>query len=224
MKKTDIIGKNILVLSLVFLFYGAIITFVYFTKIEKSDKSIADIVFVFDTTGSMADKINDLLNISRQFVIKIQQSSIDYRLGFVSFGCIEEANVIRNVLPLTKNVTELEDLLRKTQAWGGGSEDPITALNFALTNFQYRTNAKRIFILITDEDYSKNSVSGLSFNNINHLMQKNNVLAYVVAPAFNDFQNLATQNHGKFYDIFGSRNFTDIIMNIGSSISKDLLR
>jgi len=50
-----------------------------------SDRPV-DIVFVFDTTGSMDDEIEGVKNTSIAFANKLRESNRDFRLGLVAFG------------------------------------------------------------------------------------------------------------------------------------------
>ena len=50
------------------------------------DRRAADIVFVFDTTTSMVEEVEEMKRISLSFVEKLEDRQVDYRLGLVDFG------------------------------------------------------------------------------------------------------------------------------------------
>lgn len=132
----------------------------------------ADIVFVFDTTGSMSGYLTTMTAKAQDFADTLADSEIDYRLGFVTFGDdIRKATGDR--LAPTTNISDFKTAIGALTATGGddGPENQIDALDYARAapreaatsnpwgsfqedmSFTYRPDAAIIFILITDIDY-----------------------------------------------------------------------
>ena len=78
-----------------------------FGKPIASSTSEVDIDFVFDTTGSMDDKIQALLATCRQFVDEARKLGLDPYFSLTSFGDLSVeggGDRIELVVPLTGNI------------------------------------------------------------------------------------------------------------------------
>jgi hypothetical protein len=118
------------------------------TDIASGGESMADIVFVFDDTGSMGGIIPGLKDTCISFADNLELSGIDYRLGLVTFK--DDVTVINGGV-LTSDATEFKGWIEGLTAYGGGDtpEDSLDALGMA-TTYSFRPGVQKIFILITD--------------------------------------------------------------------------
>lgn len=191
----------------------------------------ADIVFVFDTTTSMAEEVDDMKRISLDFAEQLEQSHIDFRLGLVDFG-----DIINRIEPsnggLTNNAESFKNWIEEVRLEGGGYDIPelsLGALQMA-TEMVFRDDVMKIFILITDappHHYGDSPDANVVFNdpdltlaNTIKMLETTNSTVYVVAPPHEDFRSIADTTGGKYFDIHGASDFTAIIEEIGGIIAE----
>jgi hypothetical protein len=129
----------------------------------------ADLMFVVDGSGSMADDFTDLGAGMTTFVNALQA---DHRIGSVRVGLVRYS--LNQVLQinLTEDLSVFEGLNRGKPNFS--TENPLQAIDFALTHHEivYRPDAVRTVILITDEEgddfltYSNRFGTGVSALNM----------------------------------------------------------
>lgn len=188
-----------------------------------------DVVFVFDTTGSMQNKINDLLKISSRFASTLEDYGGDYQLAMVCFGAITEDDVIREVFKPSNSLSDFQSFLNRTKAYGGGPEDQLTAVRYAINDLNYRSGVHKVLILITDEPLLGTESRGkaLPLNDWNRMITEvytAGFTAYSICTNEDYYRSLAEETGGKFYDIKRERDFTGILLNIAEEINASLTR
>jgi hypothetical protein len=203
------------------------------TDARPRKSQVVDIVFVFDVTGSMQDKIDGLLEISSRFAQKLSDTGIDYQVGMVSFGALGEPELIRETFPLGNDINAFKTYLSNQDAYGGakGPEDQPSAIKYAMSNFTYREKAKKILILITDEEilggamtyFVDQTVSDDWAATIQNL-KKDDFTVYSVTIPIAPYKDMASETGGKFYDVREGGDFTEIIMMIAEEINSILTR
>ena len=166
-----------------------------------------DIVFLLDSTGSMADEINrikdTLLSIAQQ--VSDLPSQPDLRFGMVSYRDRED-NYITRIYDLEADVRRFSRSIRNVQADGGGDypESLNQALHEAVNDMEWRDEAVRIIFLVADapphldyaqdEDYAVDMVQA----------KRQAIKTHVVATSGLDdqgeyiFRQIAQQTLGKF--------------------------
>jgi hypothetical protein len=104
-----------------------------------------DIVFVLDTTGSMAWAIDGMKSGIRSFLSTLEGFNVDAQVGGIEFG-----DEIRTSTPLG-DVDAFREWLSYMTAIGGGDtpENPLDSMLVA-NDFSYRPDALRYMIVITD--------------------------------------------------------------------------
>ncbi|WP_460538648.1 vWA domain-containing protein [Haloplanus salinarum] len=116
----------------------------------------ADIVFVFDDTGSMGDEISTLQSQITSFIDDVEAEGIDARYALVSFK-----DTVETDLDFTSDSDAIQTAVNGLFATGGDDfpEDNLDALGVATRNLSpdsgtalstYRSGAQRIIIDITD--------------------------------------------------------------------------
>jgi len=143
----------------------------------------ADIVFVFDTTGSMYSYLSTMTSKAKDFADTLASSDIDYKLGFVTFGDDIRKGTGERLAP-TSNIEDFKTAIGALAAYGGddGPENQIDALDYARAapheadtsnpwgsfqndmSFAYRVDAAIIFILVTDIGYNTPESPGDVYN------------------------------------------------------------
>ena len=236
------LGANWLILVAIGAAYVLLVAAAYVLKRPPAAVRPMDIVFVFDTTGSMQDEMDGTVSLAQKFVDRLSQSHISSRLALVAFGALDERRpVIRASVPFTNDVSGFRRALGDLRAEGGGKEDTLAALHHALADLPPRESAETVYILITDEVYNIPSTCNRSFQEIDDDLERRGVHVYAVTCAENadrdaelaqdthasrvrDLRRLASDTGGRWYDIHGSRDFTDILQNIAEDIATSLVR
>jgi len=138
MRFLQTLAANLILLTVLALIYAAVIFAGVKLGARPREHPPVDVVFVFDTTGSMQDKIDGLLAISSRFAGRLASAGIGYRLAMVAFGAADEPQVIRETFLPNGNVAAFQRFLHVTHAGGGGREDQPTAVEHTLSSFTYR--------------------------------------------------------------------------------------
>ena len=107
----------------------------------------ADIVVVFDDTGSMSDDIEAMKEAATRFANEILDAGADARFGLVSFKDTAEVDLL-----LTWDVAAFQAAVDALEASAGGDgpEVSLDAVMLALSSMSFRNDACTIFLLITD--------------------------------------------------------------------------
>lgn len=172
----------------------------------------ADIVFVLDVTGSMGDEIDEVrLNIM-EFADSLSFRGVDFRLGMVTF--LDE---IENIYPFTSDVQQFQANVAAQYAHGGGdrAENSLDALVAAM-GLDFRPDANRLFIWITDADYHiNNSYTQETKESVVNQLLANGIMVHCIgALTFQtDFYDQIVMNTGgKVFNIYGD--FRDILLEV----------
>lgn len=182
-----------------------------------------DIVFVFDTTGSMREEIDGVKRISIAFARKLRDNNRDFGLGLVAFG-----DEIREVQQpdgqLTADADEFKRWISRLTADGGG-DDPEIALDGLerAIGMRYRSGAQRVLILITDAPPHRRG-DGTSFSRVvpdelADRLRRQSFTVYAVAYDDPIYRQVVDSTGGEFYDIDREPDFTGIIDRIGGLIA-----
>lgn len=186
----------------------------------ESDRPV-DVVFVFDTTGSMEKYIKGVKHAAVGFAEALAMRNRDLRLGLVSFGD-EVRLVFPKRGPLVSRVKTFRRWVSGLKSHGGGDgpENPLDALKAAL-KFRFRPKAQKIFILIVDAPaHSRNRVTRRSFPEVAKDLRDQQVMLTSISPAFSEYQNLVSNVGGFFFDIRAGGNFGQVIEKISTITAK----
>ncbi len=160
---------------------------------------VADIMWVIDTSGSMAEDIDEVKLRIAEFDAVMVGNNIDARYGLVRFGgpprLIQDFTSIGNFTAAGSPFSLLTDD-------GGGSEDGSLALQVALTA-SYRPDAVRNLILVTDERDDRGTnrpdlTADLAATAANELI---NIIGDPLEDPGFYYRDLATANGGAFFNI-----------------------
>lgn len=190
-----------------------------------------DIVWVVDASGSMGDEQSVIGGQISKFVGSL--GGLDYRLAVTAF---ESEGYFSAVNDSTKSVPMAHDgsyaaALMGTGAWtvvettfnrmvtsvgiGGGTEDGAGSLMETLEHYTFRANARKFFILVTDESGDDNALEAETIA----LMQQEGVTVHVVSdPSFATYSNIAAATNGQVYNI-ASADWGALLAVLGSQIS-----
>ncbi|MBN1533621.1 MAG: VWA domain-containing protein [Spirochaetes bacterium] len=112
-----------------------------------------DILFIFDTTGSMGEEIARLKRTIEIIYLNLSAlpSRPRVRFGMVLYKDRGDEYVTR-IIPLTENLESFQAALNRITASGGGDlpEDLQSALRDAMTSIQWDTQGVRLCFVVTD--------------------------------------------------------------------------
>jgi len=179
----------------------------------------ADIVFVFDTTGSLSGEIEGVKARASSFADALAARGIDYRLGLVTFA--DEVLLTRD---FTSDLATFKTWIEGLSAEGGADtkENALEGLAGA-TTLSFRPVSQRIAILITDAPYHQagetngDGTTTYTTQTMIDRLNEVNLITYAVGPDLVEFHQLASATGGAWFDINGE--FSSIIDAIGSILS-----
>lgn len=172
-----------------------------------------DIDFVFDTTGSMEDKIKALLTTCRQFVDEAKRLGLDPYFSLTSFGDISVeggGDRIELVVSLTGNIERIKAGLTnipRNNGFGNEGESCLEALEQAL-KIQHRPGAVKVIILITDEPALQYRHTA---EQMTKELKKREYLVFVIATPHEYYKHMAWENGGIWKEISASTSLNDIL-------------
>lgn len=140
----------------------------------------ADVVFVLDVTGSMGGEIGQVKTYLNAFTDTLASQGVDFRLAMVTF-----LDVVEHVYDFTSDVDLFQTYIDAQSAHGGGDweENSLDAI-YRATQFQFRDQASRIFIWITDAGYHVNTgPTTLTVEEVVDALLMNGVTCHAVAGA-----------------------------------------
>jgi len=213
-----------------------------------------DIVFVFDTTGSMGEEIAEMQHAVITFSEAIAEAGIDYRLGLTEYKdfptspCGDSTDMpyqVYNEGVLTSEQNEMKGWIEGLEASGGNDipESLLAALDHTMTDQQWRPDAHRIAIIVTDAPphFSTDPCNeeGNTLDGIIESLRLAGVVTHVIGPdeEFLEYvvsetdlvletdamSRIAAKTGGSFFNIdeirSGKKSLTDILGTIAEQIS-----
>jgi len=188
-------------------------------SVSVSSGAKADIVFVFDTTGSMGEEISGLKERASAFADALAAKGIDYRLALITYG-----DSVDKINDFTADISTFKGWISSLYASGGGDtkENSLEGLASA-TTLSFRPVSQRIFILITDADYHQAGETGgggtttYTTASMIALLQSQRIMCNVVGPDYPQFRQMASETGGLYFDISGD--FQAIIDKLSVALS-----
>ena len=172
-----------------------------------------DVVFVFDTTGSMEDKIEALLLTCRQFVDEAESLALDPHFVIISFGDISVqggGDKIETVVSLTDDIKKVKSGLSnipRNDGFGNWGESCLEAIHEAF-KVSHRERAVKVMVLITDEPALQHE---FSVEEIIGELGEREYLVFVVATDEPYYKEMALKNGGVWKGISANTDLSDIL-------------
>lgn len=175
--------------------------------------NMVDIAFVFDTTGSMSDKISALLETCAGFVDEAGKMKLNPQFSLISFGDLSVqggGDRIEVVVPPTQNIEKIKYGLKnipRNNGFGNTGESVLEAIDEAF-KLQYRDKAVKVMIVITDEpalQWETKVARTIS------TMTQREFLVFVVATNENYYREMAIKNGGVWKEIGPNTDFAEIL-------------
>lgn len=175
---------------------------------------MVDLCFVFDTTGSMSDKIDGLVECMVDFVRELAGLALDWRVSVVPFGDLTvPGDTIVADLPCTSDRAAAERMLRampRNHGGGNDGESVLEAIRAALGK-PYRPGAVKVFIVLTDEPALEGQ---LTTRRIEQDLLRAEVIAFVASPALGYYRRWADVSGGAWFEIGESLDYGAIVKTL----------
>jgi von Willebrand factor type A domain. len=178
---------------------------------KDSARARADLIFVIDTTGSMNDKIDGLIESCESFVDKLAAKRIDWVAAVVGFGdlTVEGDRIVAT--PFSSSAERVKALLRGLPRYSGGGnegESSLEALQAALDQPGYRPDAMKVFVLITDEPALQKKLRPATMSG---RLREAGAIAFVLSPNIKYFRSMATDTGGQWWNVDSGGDFSQIL-------------
>ncbi|MFQ6043182.1 MAG: VWA domain-containing protein, partial [Candidatus Poribacteria bacterium] len=181
--------------------------------LKYNQTGYADIVFVLDTSLSMQDNIQKVADALFSMTNAYDKAGLDYRLGFVEFSVRRYGEKIE-IDPLTSDPMLLQRRMRSLRI--SGDEHALDALWKALTYLEFRPEAEKNLILVTDEP----ATTGWAEKNAYHQRrdwvfqecERQNVIVHVLG--YNEYfqRQLAQRTNGLWQEIPGGQRPASVVV------------
>jgi Mg-chelatase subunit ChlD len=180
----------------------------------------ADVVLAIDTTGSMSDKIDGLLKTLEKFAETLVQKQIDWRLAIFAFGDLTvTGDKIVNV-GFTRSLEAVRRSLKSIPRFSGGGnsgESSLETLDQVLKVTDYRPDAIKVCLLLTDEPPLTHQFRPVS---ITRRLREAGILTFVISDSQREFISLATETGGQWFPISAKVNFLSILDQLFVSLAQ----
>jgi hypothetical protein len=178
---------------------------------QDSARARADLVFVIDTTGSMNDKIDGLIETCQSFVDKLATKRIDWTAAVVGFGdlTVEGDRIVAT--PFSSSADRVKALLRGLPRYSGGGnegESSLEALQAALDQPGFRQDAMKVVVLITDEPALQRKLRPATMSG---RLREAGVITFVLSPNLKYFRSMATDTGGQWWNVDSGGDFSQIL-------------
>lgn len=189
-------------------------------RIPPADNVTVDFVFLVDITGSMQPQINSIKSNITKFTNSLMKRGIDYSLGLILF-----TDDVEKVYNPTKNVLDFLAWINPVRAFGGGDEkeNALEAIEAACKQIQWRKDADRVAVIITDAPYHQrgedgHGVTDLTTQTAITMLQKFDVRLFtIVPPKLENYKLMSAKSRGTSYDI--EYPFSTILDNFSNQLT-----
>ncbi len=113
-----------------------------------------DVVFVLDTSASMRDNIQQVADNLFSMTDAFDEINIEYFLGMIEFSVRHEGQMLKR-RPLVPDVGLLRYQMRKIRL--SGDEHALDAMMDTFNSMEFRSNADKFLVLVTDESATTQS-------------------------------------------------------------------
>lgn len=205
------------------------------SHIEKEDVvEPADIVFVIDSTGSMASYIQNVSNNVETFSKYLEEQKVDVNMSVVEYRDItcdgKNSTKVHTIdgSPWHRTTAELKETLRiiKSKVNGGGDlpETLFDALGYVTDGktLKFRSNAHKFVIVLSDANYKENNSFGLNKSSLLAKLKEQKINTSVITNSyyFDQYKDIIGET-GVLTNI-NSRTFSDDLLKLADEIKKTI--
>lgn len=207
--------------------------------LEKASKTNPlEVVFMFDTTGSMDVYLSEVQVHVQMVIREIRKRVPDVRISVIVYKDHEQGPYVTKTLPFSEKEEEIIGFLRSPEIMpgaGGGGAEAVECALFEANQLNWTEGTKgKAIILIGDKpphgvmDSFDDCLSGRDYRiETNKLIEKNvkiyTVLCNNVAETIGNFKFLAEKTGGKFVTLEAIHDLVDLIVAVSIKESNPLL-
>lgn len=187
---------------------------------EAPDKPV-DICFVFDTTGSMSDKVDGLVMCFESIEDTLHRLQLDWRMTAVPFGDLRvPGDRIVGDLPFVATAEGAKRLLRDLPRFYGGANNGKSSLEAVLAGLAkpYRPEAVTVLIVLTDD--SPIESAQLTARSVSQQIHSQRAICFVASPPQLGYEQWAHDNGGAWYCISISMDVSGIVWFLSGLVAE----
>ncbi|MDK9699221.1 MAG: VWA domain-containing protein [bacterium] len=199
---------------------------------SNNGNRLADIVFVLDVTGSMAEEIESVRQNMASFISALVASEVNCNIGFVVFGDIvyryNEGNLYTDWATIQSLLANIRLGEHNIGSGGDTPENQLGAIAVA-NSMNFRPGAQRNLILLTDApSHGNDAVTSYTTAQVQALLVDSHTILFPIFDTNNALSRTqyitlaqATNPYGTYFNVYA--NFNSIISQISSMISNTYL-
>ena len=126
-------------------------------------KDQVDVVFVLDTSGSMRDNIQQVADNLFSMTNAFDEINLEYFLGMTEFSVRQEGQILKR-RPLVPDVGMLRHQMRNIRL--SGDEHALDAIMDTFNSMEFRSDADKFLVLVTDEPATTQLGMGFSLDEV----------------------------------------------------------
>lgn len=119
-----------------------------------NDSRLIEIVFSFDTTGSMSSILDEVRGRLQDMIQRLQSDISGIKIGVIAHGdyCDKDVFYLTKEIDLCQNVAELCQFVQDIEGTGGGDADECYeyVLRMARQNMSWSARSQKILVMIGD--------------------------------------------------------------------------
>ncbi|KAJ8298601.1 hypothetical protein KUTeg_022661 [Tegillarca granosa] len=189
---------------------------------------LLEIVFSFDTTGSMSSILAEVQGRLQDMIQRLQADIPGIRIGVIAHGdyCDKDVFYLTKQIDLCSDVKELCEFIQGVEGTGGGDQDECYELVLRMVgrDFTWTPNSTKILVMIGDAnphepDYELNTDNIDWREEVKHLHDVMGIKIYGVQAMENEgadkfYKTLAEQTDGHYIKLGEFSNICDCMMAI----------
>lgn len=164
------------------------------------ERAQVDICFVFDTTGSMSDKIEGLVNCLEDFVDELAKLSLDWRCTCLPFGDLTVfGDRVDGQLPFQSTVQAAKKQLREMDSFNGGANQGESSIEAMIAGIAkpWRPKAVRVIVLLTDDL----ALGAKRASDVDRSLGAENIVCFVASTPTDYYKGWALNHGGRWFEI-----------------------
>ncbi|XP_062601715.1 uncharacterized protein LOC134263399 [Saccostrea cucullata] len=186
-----------------------------------------DILFSFDTTGSMSYILDEVKGRLSEMIQRLQADIPGIRIGVIAHGdyCDEKVFYLEKHIDFTHNVADLCNFVGEVEGTGGGDQDECYELVLRKANedFNWAPVSNKVLVMIGDAnphepDYELN-VHNINWRDEVDILAKQGIKIYAVQALNNEgvedfYKTMADKTGGHYLKLENFSSICDFIMAI----------
>ena len=179
-----------------------------FSMDSLEDRKPLDIVFVIDNSGTMGVKIASVKEKVASIAAEMEKNGYDLRFAVLGFGTtINHEFIDSKGSHFTTSVEELQKRLSEVLSYVGGADECQIRALYTAAGYDFRKNAGKVLILITDEDSYQNATNDSFYSGLMEKISKKRLNVFILHQDPDDrYYEIAKQSGGKAFK-FGKDDF-----------------